>query len=473
MIPYNFNNLANQSPTVNRVKFKKSPLQKKAIYNCGEKITFKLDGRQVNTQLDQKFGLHLRGRISIASPTDTALSKFELVLDKAGVSSCIKTLYQNMAGYSVVTQNYNLLACIMKDLETHPLYAGNDGLLLEGMTQKANGITLEYELDADSDLINPEKTYYDFCIPINFNALSNSKSNIPLVSQTSIDLDLILEDAWAVGAYKLVIGGGAPVENVVIDNDNIVTFSDITLEGYNVVFSENVYRSIENLYGGVHRLPSTQWFHAQSIITTGSSGFSELIPISVSSMKRILVTHRDATKVKSNASTVASGTHTDTLSLGHHVNPIKEWQFSIDGQAFPSQPVRGWQDSFYELMKADDKWGVITNSCSLTCQSGTNGTFDMSRIPFNLSMNSTGSPVDGADYDVGSYKTGYNFENMNHGVSAKMMDGYSTKDSDMYYTVTLTEPLPNDLIVDYFVQADVEYVLNMSRQGSKTFEYNS
>jgi len=464
------------SPSINveKTKFIIDPRQKKSSYLGLETVSFRIPANMANTFLDTKTGLCLKGKINLLDIVGNATSRMDLVLDKAGVASCISSINIKIGGVSMSYNNYNIAQCIFKDLESNSLYCGNQGLLLEGLKQQAEGITLEYELDAQSAQVNPEKAVFDFCLPLH--TLLETDQPIPLFGSAPIDIDIVLEDTCKIGAYQYT-EAALPAGTVNIENDN-VNFTDLQLLGNYIMFSDQVMREIDNLHNGVYVLHSTAMYHSSDTIPSNATTFSSSIGVSVSSMKRILVSHRDTGKILASGRTLAQGASTESLSLGHRVNGLNNWNFDIDGVSYPTNPVRNVNGTttqgggmFYELMNSDDKYGVLSSSGSLAVSSGSTNDVRCSVVPFTLNMTSSGTPYGGSGYNVGSYITGYNFEVLNHGKSRSMRDGLSTTGSSFNYEGKFVTALPRDMRVDYFIQADIKLVLDT--KGSNVLTYLS
>jgi hypothetical protein len=461
------------SPSINveKTKFIIDPRQKKSSYLGLETVSFRIPANMANTFLDTKTGLCLKGKINLLSITGNASSKLDLVLDKAGVASCISAINIKIGGVSMSYDGYNIAQCVFKDLESNSLYAGNQGLLLEGLKQNAQGITLEYEMNATPVQINAERAVFDFCLPLH--TLLETDQPIPLFGSAPIDIDIVLEDASKIGAYQYVEGG----VNVVIEN-NGVNYTDLQLLGNYIMFSDQVMREIDNLHNGVYVLHSTAMYHSSDTIPTGATTFTSPIGVSVSSMKRVLVSHRDTGKILASGRTLTDGVSTESLSLGHRVNGLNNWNFEIDGVSYPTNPVRNINNTttqgggmFYELMNADDKYGVLSSSGSLAVNSGATDEVRCSVAPFTLDMTATGRPYGGVGFNVGSYITAYNFEVLNSGKSRSMRDGLSTVGSSFNYEGKFVTALPRDMRVDYFVQCDIKLVLDT--KGSNVLTYLS
>jgi len=291
-----------------------------------------------------------------------------------------------------------------------------------------------------------------------------------------IDIDIVLEDTCKIGAYQYT-EAALPAGTVNIENDN-VNFTDLQLLGNYIMFSDQVMREIDNLHNGVYVLHSTAMYHSSDTIPSNATTFSSSIGVSVSSMKRILVSHRDTGKILASGRTLAQGASTESLSLGHRVNGLNNWNFDIDGVSYPTNPVRNVNGTttqgggmFYELMNSDDKYGVLSSSGSLAVSSGSTNDVRCSPAPFTLNMTSSGTPYGGSGYRVGSYITAYNFEVLNSGKSRSMRDGLSTVGSSFNYEGKFVTALPRDMRVDYFVQCDIKLVLDT--KGSNVLTYLS
>ena len=461
------------SPSINveKQRFRNFPRQKKTVYLGNELISFRIAGNMANTFLDPKFGLNLKGKLNLLSISAGANSSFNLVLDKAGVASGIKNITVKMGGVSVQYDEYAVLQCIMKDLESNTLYCANQGLLLEGLKQQAQGQTLAFTRDGAGAQTLPERATLDFCLPLH--TLLETDQPIPLFGSAPIEIDILLQDSSRLGAYQFV---ETNANNPNIDN-TVCNYTELELLGNYIIFSDQVMAEINRLHGGVYELHSTNWYHAGDTIPSGQTTFSSNVPISVSSMKRILVSHRDSGKILPTSRALTEGASTESLSLGHRVNQLKQWNFEIDSVSYPTNTVRNVNGTtmvggpmFYELLNADDKFGSLGSSGSFCCGSGASDQIQVSRTPFTLTQTSSGVPY-GAGFNVGSYITGYNFEVVNQHKARDMRDGISTTGSNMNYQGQFTTALTRDAVIDFYVQCDVKLVLDTN--GSNVITYIS
>ena len=463
MSKFDFTPKKEPSFNVNKTRIDMTPVQKIANIPMNTSSTFRMYTQKDNTVFDSSFGLNLNGRLNLNSLTTEVSSRFFMTLDKAGVSSLIKEINIKVGGYVIPVTGYNVLCCMMKDYETDPSYCGNSGTLLEGMSSSACGSVLEYERNGAGVLINPEKTYLNFSVPLAHNVISNCKSNFPLSGNGAIDIEIVWEEVGKIGAFKLT--SATPVNETLLNS--YVTLSNIQLSYDTLQLSSNVFNALANSNDGVFKLHSTNWFHSTDIISAGERGISSTISCGASSMKRVLTSHRDSTKVMG-VTNIVEGILTYPLSLGHRINTIKSYHYSVDTVHYPNIDVLK-SSQMYSLLKADDVWGEASSNSSLCCDSGITENIHFSPEPFNLNMASTGVPIPG--YHVGSYISAHNFEVMNHGKSHIIMDGMSLVDSDFLYVCTLDASATDDVILDHFVQGDVELILNM--KTNKVFEYYS
>lgn len=465
-----------KSPSINIdiSRFQNKPLQKKTSYVGGDRLKFRVPGNMANTFLDNNYGLMLKGKINLQTiSTDAVVSTFDLVLDKPGAASCIKDIYINIGGVTIPYEAYNINQCNISDLESNPLYRANTGLLLEGTTAYAEGTKLQVRRQADGSVSdeNAPKSILEFCIPLH--TILSTDQLIPLFGSAPIEIEIVLEDAGKIGAYQYTQTDGP---DKTITND-IVTYTDIELQGQYIIFSDQAFNAINNMHGGLYELHATNWYHSQDTIDAGTKQFVSQINATVSSMKRILICHRNSDLILSNGRTLAQGVSTESLSLGHHINDLKQWHIELDNVSYPNTPVKNMTGTtyggpmFYELMNADDKFGVVSSGCSLGAPSGWSEAIEFSHAPFNLDQTATGTPYVETAHNIGSYLSGFNFEVMNHGKSRSMRDGLSTIGSDFNYHATFNTAATNDVVIDYFVQADVKLILDT--RGSNVMTYIS
>jgi hypothetical protein len=454
-----------------RTKFELESKNKKTSFVGNDKAIFHIPGNMTNTFLDTASGLNLKFKINLGSVTATNLSKFELALDKAGAFSCIKRMVIRQAGVTLTEiDNVNILACLMKSYEMNPLYCGNQGLLLEGLKQGAMGHVLEFERDDTGAQINPQLAILDVCVPLNFNVLSSSSQNIPLFGKAPIEVELTFEIANKIGAYILSVA-----ENIALSN-SIVTYTEMSLNGYFIQISDQAMSMINETHGGIYKIMSSNWTTTQDTINSGVKSVSSNIPINVSSLNRLLAVHREADLIMNEGDSVTNLSDYP-LSLGHHIYPnIINYQIDIDGQKFPSLPVRRnanntiyGDELIYELETADDNWNLFSGKSSFCARSGADDAFKYSPDAFLADFTSSGCPFGGVTSNVGSYASGYDFEVMNEGKSDIMYNGRSTVGSDMNYNVLMSASTATAMVIDYFGQHTVMMVLNT--RGSGVFEY--
>jgi len=463
-------------PSLNavRTKFELESINKKTTYYGNDKLIFHIPSNMPNTFLDTAYGLNLKFKINLGSITASNSSKLLLVLDKAGAMSCINRIMVRQAGV-VLTElsGANVLACLMKSYETNALYCGNQGLLLEGMKQQAQGAQLEFERNAAGAQITPERAVLDVCVPLNYTVLSSASQNIPLFSKAPIEIELTYEIANRIGAYELTVN---PDETPAVVN-TLVSYTEVKLQGYFIEISQQAMSMIDEAHGGIYKIVSNNWTNVQDIVEANVKSFSSNIPVNVSSLNRVLAVHRDSTKIKNEGDIVDSADATYPLSLGHHIYPdIDTYQFNIDGEKFPSVPVRinpndsiSGDEFSYQLENTDDSWGLYASKSSLCAKSGASNTFKFNSLSFVSGFASAGHPWGGDSTNIASFASGYDFEIMNEGKADKMYNGRSTVGSQFNYNVFLDNGTDDPLYIDYFAQHTVMLILN--KRGAGVFEY--
>ena len=408
-----FSDLPKPSFVIKKTKLPLEPYNKKVLYKGRDTAKMRFPLNQPNSYIDEAFGFIIKWNAllnGLATAEDESLLSF--VFDKGGCMSCFDAINVKIGGGDGGTKNINLLASLMKDIETSPEYASNTGLLMEGLTAGAQGVTLTYEIGAGAvgppvvpGVVDDSKASVEFCLQIPFTAISNTHQNIPLFSKSNIEVELVFAEANVVGSFMYHLGTPDGSVKPDILND-LITYSNVRMETSIISVSDNVQRGIDSIYDGVFILNSTSWSHADALIPTGSKKIQEIIPIAVKSMKRVFVIHRDNTKIIGASHQITEGITTDPLSLGHHINPsIANYHFTLDDVKYPTQPVDGSKGSYYELLRADDQSGKHHEN-SVNVGSGSSADLTLNKEPqtqpWDLGMASSGSPH-AVGYNIGSY----------------------------------------------------------------------
>ena len=422
-----FTQIRERSLKAQRTRVKLDPTNNQSAFESNSLIQFRLPENVQNTYMDwsNEWSLQFKFVLNDIFSLAGSASETTLNLDKAGVSSIIKKVVFRQAGQVLSEINdYGVLACIMKDLQVSQTHAGNTGALLEGTTLTAIGQQLS-STKTDANVYT--KWEGTFCILLSYNCFGNSNKMIPLFGLAPIEIDIELYPAYKVGGWNGKRGNLRP--SLVIP-DSAFELRDVMLTGYYVELSPNAQALISQSVNNQYQISSNNWRVSNVVIEKDATSVNEIIPINVSSLERVLISHR---KIVNETSTTTNAIFTP-CSLGNRYYPLLEqYQVFINGQPFPERPVKmngNLAEAMTELLMSEHRLNDTNYSSNsfLANKQSDNGlkiSDDAYRLPHDEAT--------GLNIGVGSFLIGTNFSTLNVGISDAVFGGVSTVGSIVNY----------------------------------------
>lgn len=255
-------------------------------------------------------------------------------LDKGGVTSIFNKVEVFSSGSQICTiNNYNLLASAMIDTDASLGYRTNIGKVLMGTS--GVGPLGEYNVSGAS------RTY---AMPLALLPMSMQKKLIPLFSLDSIRIRFTLENP----TYAFISSGTVSY-----------TVTDPQLTAYITELSPSAQVLIDQQTQGKYQILCPCFNNIQTSISAGVTSATTSLGISVSSLEKILVIHR----------------HTDQFvagkqTLGNHItNGLASYQFSIDSQLYPQNPIlvgtTGASEALAELLLSSHEISNFRNDAPI------------------------------------------------------------------------------------------------------------
>ena len=427
-----FTQIRERSLKAQRTRVKLDPTNNQSAFNSNSLIQFRLPANVQNTYMDwsNEWALQFKFELKNIYTFASVVTETSLNLDKAGISSIIKKVSFRQAGQVLSEINdYGVLACIMKDLQVSQTHAGNTGALLEGTTLTALGQQLNSTKSAQNVYTNYEGT---FSIPLSYNCFANSNKMIPLFGLAPIEIDIELYPAYKVGGWNGKRDNATP--SLVIP-DSAFELRDVMLTGYYVELSPSAQALIAQSVNNQYQISSNNWRVSNVTIEAGATSVNEIIPINVSSLERVLISHR---KIVNETSTT-DNTDFTPCSLGNRYYPLLEqYQVFINGQPFPERPVKmtgKLAEAMTELLMTEHRLSDTNYSSNSFRASdvATNSLLTIDNI-YNIPHDE----ATGISGGIGSFLIGCNFSTLNVGISDAVFGGISTIGSIVNYRGSYT-----------------------------------
>ena len=427
-----FTQIRERSLKAQRTRVKLDPTNNQSAFNSNSLIQFRLPANVQNTYMDwsNEWALQFKFELKNIYTFASVVTETSLNLDKAGISSIIKKVSFRQAGQVLSEINdYGVLACIMKDLQVSQTHAGNTGALLEGTTLTALGQQLSSTKSAQNVYTNYEGT---FSIPLSYNCFANSNKMIPLFGLAPIEIDIELYPAYKVGAWNGKRDNARPSLPI---PDSAIELRDVMLTGYYVELSPNAQALIAQSVNNQYQISSNNWRVSNVVIEADATSVNEIIPINVSSLERVLISHR---KIVNETSTTDTTAFTP-CSLGNRYYPLLEqYQVFINGQPFPERPVKmtgKLAEAMTELLMTEHRLSDTNYSSNSFRASdvATNSLLTIDNI-YNIPHDE----ATGISGGIGSFLIGCNFSTLNVGISDAVFGGISTIGSIVNYRGSYT-----------------------------------
>jgi hypothetical protein len=470
----NFLDLKQRSMKAMKTRVKLDPVNNQAEFDANSNIQFRLPASVMNTYADfasdWTFNFTLRLG-TLISPTGATGADTTLILDKAGANSLFRRLVIRQAGVQLAEVNdFSVLSCILKDLNVNQHYAGNAGNLLEGMTPNGAGISLTTQIGS-SVLSFGE---YSFSVPLSLTNFSSSNRMIPLFGLAPIEIELDLQPACYCGSWNYKETNGATITYPPVPiTDDKLKFSDFQMVGYYCELSPQSQQMVNESNGGIYRIISQSWRTSQVSVPAGSSVVTEIIPISVSSLSRILVAHRKKSLIGV-SSTTDNNLGTPFSSGSRYYPLLTQYQVFIGGKPYPERPVKGegnLAEMMAENMIADHRLTGFNKGCSFNALSTTDTILKTSKEGriFHIDHPSSEGIVDGTGTKCGSFVAMVELESLNIGMSDSMFGGISTIGTTVSWK-GLYKDIQEETVITFCSQ--FETVLTLDIRGSGVFAYS-
>ena len=230
-------------------------------------------------------------------------------LDSGGALGFIRRLQISTAGAQLCDiNNYNVLATALMDTSASAEYKAGWGNVLLGTIGDA--LTGDHVAAASSTV---------FCVPIVLNPLAQTSPHrmIPAFSLSSIQMRLTLESAG--NAVKAAA-------------DPVLVFSDVELVCMMTELSPGAQAQIDAATGGKYNILATSWMQSGATLAAGATGLTANLGFSVSSLERIIATHRPQY--------ASAAINQDRYTLGNRgTAALSEYQYLISNENYPARPV--------------------------------------------------------------------------------------------------------------------------------------
>jgi hypothetical protein len=268
--------------------------------------------------------------------------------DGTAGAACVINRCQIQSSGGVISDiaNYNVLYSALMDLGADPATSGNVLSPLMGTNQGAAEVTATVNAAdcAFQGVPIAAGASRTVVVPLVMNPFSSSERGVYLGTSDSVRFRFTLEEA-----VTALIGAATNAE---------VAIDEVSLMCPMTTLSEEAYGMIEAMTGGVFSILSTDWRCVAGNVAAGVSSATNIIGVSVSSAKRILILPRNTADV----------TDADGASLANRtLMNISQLQLNASGRLIPEVPItiepaadtgRGAM-ALAALLQSDDKLGDI------------------------------------------------------------------------------------------------------------------
>ena len=267
----------------------------------------------------------------------------------AGFASLINRCeWMSSGGILSSVSNWNTLYSTLMDLGADPATSGNVLNPLMGTAQSPAEVTASVNSAAAAfgGAALAAGASRTVVIPLVLNPFSASDRGVPLFSADNLRLRVTLESA----AAALISAGAVTDANIQISECSMM-FETVTL-------SEDSFALIDSLVLGNYSILSTDWRNVSNNVPASVSSATNIIGVSVSSAKRMLIVPRNTVDITDLAA--ASQANRTLMNLS-------QVQLNCSGKLLPQLPVaiepaadggRGAEALAYTL-SSDDKLGDI------------------------------------------------------------------------------------------------------------------
>jgi len=391
----------------------------------------------------------------------------DLRLDRGGALSFIKRIQIQTAGAQIYDlNNWNVLATALMDTDSTSEYKANGGSIMMG--------TLGDQLQGEQLTAGTPRI---FCVPLILNplALTTPHRLIPAFSLSSIQFKITLESG--------VVAGKSDADN------NTYTAKDVELVSLMTELSPGAQAQIDQLTGRKYNILATSYINSQANLVATNTGLTANLGVSVSSLERIFVIHRNHT------------TEFNCFNLGNRAKAsLKQFQFLINSENYPQRPIEvsgQSAEAYAEMLIADHalvdfkKGGSVNNgfephnglvggtvagatTAGFSALSGTcPGLAKSACFTIDTPAGTTAGTVaasgaanaDAVASNIGTFLCACEFESgLSDGKSSHIYSGISTIASTVQYIGTYANTSPS-CAVDFFSQYTLLMTLDMAGSG--------
>ena len=267
----------------------------------------------------------------------------EVILDRGGAFSLVDRLQISSAGANIFDlNNFGVLATALMDTDASSEYKAGYGQLMLG----TQGDCLRGEILA----VGVERT---FCIPMVLNplALTTPHRLIPGFGLSSLEYRVTFNSIAK--AFKQAAAGAATVQ-----------FSNVQMVCLMTQLSADAQAEVDRSTGGFYKILCSSYQNAQASLAADISQLTVPLGFSVSSLERVIITHRPQ----------ASTSNIQSYSLGNRSTAgLTQFNLLINGESYPQRPINvtalldstSPAESVAELLIADHALTDFKKGCGL------------------------------------------------------------------------------------------------------------
>jgi len=453
-----YNNIKRRAMASRSFRVKISP-SNKTSFSPGETVYLDLPSNLSGTFMDMS-QTYIKMKVNISNSSNADVG---CCLDKMAGYGFWQRVFCQTSGQNIYDlNNFNVLAGVFMDTDASNDWKANAGNVLVGTTAACpHGETFLVPGSGTLDRT--------FCLPFILNPFALQKKLVPLFSLDSLRWRITLESAANALIQKNTATAGAGYLSY--------TVSDIEMVTYFTELSPSAMAQLDSITGGVYNLLCPSYSNTQATISAGTTVLNSVLGIAVSSLERIIVTHRNSS---ANASLLCA-----TLG-GRTTCGLQTAQFFINSESFPQRAIEladMGAEPLAEYLIADHALSDFTRSSGIqnfTNISGYNiydselynvsniltaGALNAARNAWNNQGAATNNGIQSTFIsDVGSFALAIELETgCSAGRSDRLYSGISTISSVVQYKATYSGAVASTL--DFFAQFTVLLTLNMRQTG--------
>jgi hypothetical protein len=427
-------------------------------YKSGNTINIDLPGSLIGQYYNFN-QIYLKFKLSVTGS--------DMTLDRAGAASCIKRIQIQTAGAQIYDlNNWNVLATALLDTDSSSEWKASSGNILMG--------TLGDQLQGEHITVGTARTY---AVPMMLTPFSMTTPSrmIPAFSLGSIQFKITLENDGLFGKQATGVA-------------SVATYEDVELVCLMTELSPGAQAQIDQMTGGQYNILANSYINSQATLPIASTQLTASLGVSVSSLERIIVTHRPTP-------TLLQG-----FNLGNRATAgLTEFQFLINSENYPQRPIlvsdKG-AESYAELLIASHElvnfrsgnslnngfaprngatpllagavntgYSVLSGSAPGLAKEDTFMLKNPAGTSAGLVSASGGTNAASEASDIGTFVCSCEFESgLSDGKSSHIYSGISTIASNIQYKGTYGVHT-QESVVDFFAQHTIMMSLDMKGQG--------